>query len=214
MKRLMSILLIATISASVFAGTGEGKRKNDYSDAYAEIELFLEDEKDTPIGDLTVGAVTDLLGRVSVELQEASFIRHSQMASKIIPGMGQFMNGEALSGTLFLLSDIVLVAGTLVGSYFLLPAELQINPFDHLNDPIGQSWEDKKALFDNVTRAELLPSMGVLAGGIILKHILGSIAGHNAANLARQRIESGDVTFEPKLLMINGHSGFGMSMRH
>ena len=88
----------------------------------AELQKIFEDETGTVISDLTFGEVEELFERLSVPMQEAAYVQKSKSASWMMPGKGQFMNDEVVSGILFLTADIVVTAGTLAGSYFLLPA--------------------------------------------------------------------------------------------
>ena len=135
MNKTVSILIILFVTAAVFAEEdGESKRRShEYESLAAEIDAILEDNADTSISDLTFGQLQELLGRLSVPMQEAAYIQRSSAASMMMPGKGQFMNGDALSGSLFLAADLAVVAGTLVGTYFLLPAELQFDQLDYLN---------------------------------------------------------------------------------
>jgi hypothetical protein len=139
-----------------------------------------------------------------------------------MPGVGQFMAGDPVSGSLFVAGDLALFAGTVLGAYFLLPSNVQFGTgngtagagLDYLNTPlvgIKNAWEANSLL-------AYLPSIGVVAGGMILKHLLGWWSSKSAAGLARQNIADGKVTFEPELVPFwgqpDGHwFGPGMMMR-
>ena len=51
-------------------------------------------------------------------------MRHAGFASAVLPGVGQFMIGNPLSGTGFLLLEAALVGGTIAGTYFLMPEDV------------------------------------------------------------------------------------------
>ena len=146
-------------------------------------------------------------------MQEAAYVKRSKMASMIIPGAGQFINGEALSGTLFLVADVAVAAGTMVGAYFLLPSELHFDQLDYLNSSHTEIKTAWKTAMENATLAEMLPLAGVMTGGMLLHHLVSGFSARNAGQLARENIESGKVTFEPKL-NFGGKMGMGFSMKY
>jgi hypothetical protein len=64
---------------------------------------------------------------------------------------------------------------------------------------------------------DLLPSLGVLAGGGLVQVILRGVSSNHAAKLAEERIAAGEITFEPKLSILPGGPGamgFGMGMKY
>ena len=135
----------------------------------------------------------------------------------LIPGLGQFKNGDPLAGTLFLLGDLAVTAGTAVGLYFLLPPELRSDQLDYFSTPyadIHAAWETAAA---NATMAQTLPFWGVATGGMILKHIVSHVSARHAARLAVSNIERGGVTFEPRAGFIgsfHGRPGPGFGLRY
>lgn len=62
----------------------------------------------------------ELALNLSIPFQKMQYVNKSKKASFILPGLGQYMNDDPLSGTLFLISDMAVTAGTLVGAYYLL----------------------------------------------------------------------------------------------
>lgn len=211
MKKFIALGLTFFSAFSLFAA---GPSPSD------EVEAILLDEADTVISGMTFGEVHDLLGRLSVPMQEAAFIDASRAASYMMPGKGQFMNDDTLSGILFLTADIVVTAGTIIGSYFLLPAELQFNNLDYFNTPhseIKTAWENAA---ESATFMDALPTIGVVAGGAILHRLIAGFSAKHAGNLAQERIDTGLVTFEPITTFAGvgqgaGHRrfGFGMGVR-
>lgn len=211
MNRWISILLLIAVSGSVFAGSKLHHRNTkkgigDTDSLSNELENIFTEEKDTKIGDLTFEKLEELYGRISIPLQEAAFIQKSRAASFALPGVGQFINNEPLSGALFLTADIAVIAGTLVGAYLLLPSELQL---DYLNTPksqIKETWRAQSVL-------EMLPSAGIMIGGMLIQSGIRIIASKNAANLAKQNIEDGTITFEPLTFMASHGRRLGFGFR-
>ena len=166
--------------------------------------------------DLTFGEIEELTAALSVPAQKMAYIRKSAFASMMMPGAGQFVNGDALAGSLFLASDIAIVAGAALGLYFLLPPELQFDQLDYFNTPpaeIHAAWE---TAHETATFSDMLPMMAVATGGMILKHIVSSFSSHHASRLALENIQNGTVTFEPRGGVTMGEHGrldlgFGMS---
>ncbi len=95
------------------------------------------------------------------------FVKKTKIASAILPGLGQYMNNDPLGGTLFLISDIVVTAGTLIGAYYLLPDELRFESLDYFGDSratIKERWE-------NQSSNDLMPTMGVMAAGFVVSGV-------------------------------------------
>lgn len=130
------------------------------------------------------------------------------MASMVIPGVGQLISGDTLGGSLYLTADLAVVAGTLLGAYFLLPSNVQFNQLDYFNTPlttISSTWNGNTVL-------QYLPAAGVMAGGMLVKMILGHFAAVGAAHDAREAISQGKVTFTPHFGPMGGGGGMGMGM--
>jgi hypothetical protein len=161
----------------------------------------------TPLGTLTVGDLQKLAGRVSIVVQKIQYVQKVRRASFLLPGAGQFMTGDALGGSLFLAGDLALITGTLIGAYFLLPANVQFRDLDYFHVPLGSirtAWESNSL-------TDYLPSIGLLAGGMVLKAVLGHFSAVNAEQEARTSIAEGKVTFTPNLDVFG--RGFGMGVR-
>ena len=222
MKKWLAVLLIATVSAGVlFAGSPrQSKMKDHHSNWWMEEELLeqqlkavLAEQESAVLGDFTVGEAQELLGEISIAYQKAAYVSKSRAASFVLPGMGQFMNDDPGSGALFLSLDVLTGVGTLLGAYFLLPDELQFDQLNYFNDSfstIENTWKSQSFM-------DLLPSLGVLAGGGLVQVILRGVSSNHAAKLAEERIAAGEITFEPKLSILPGGPGamgFGMGMKY
>lgn len=157
-------------------------------------EAFLDAHESDSIEDLAIADLRDLSAQLSIVAQEEDYVRSARQASRIFPGAGQFMIGEPGRGVAFTAGSIAIVAGTLVGTYFVLPNKVQFHETDYINDSfqeIGQAWRDQSIF-------SLLPAFGVLVGGGIVHGILGEVAATDAESRARAQIESGTKRFEPR----------------
>jgi len=212
MRRFFTVLLIVLVGGLAIA-EGRGHFENPFAE---ETENILREYRDRTPADLTFGEIEELNSALSVPAQKMAYVRKSAMASMMVPGLGQFMNGDALAGSLFLAGDIAIVAGTALGLYFLLPPELRFDQLDYFNTTpteIHAAWE---SAHDAATPAEMLPMMAVATGGMVLKHLVSAFSSRHASKLALQNIQNGTVTFEPRAGVTMGHHGrldlgFGIS---
>jgi hypothetical protein len=216
---VFSILMLA--AGALFAGSPGHSRRGDHHPMMGreaelleeQLDAVLAGEENTVLGELTVGEAQDLLGEISIAYQKAAYVTKSRTMSLMMPGMGQFMNDDPGMGALFLSLDVLTGVGTLLGAYFLLPGELQFGQLNYFTEPyatIETAWKGQSFV-------DLLPSLGVLAGGGLVQAILRGVSGNHAANLAEQRISAGEITFEPKLAILPvgpGAMGFGMGMKY
>jgi hypothetical protein len=218
MKRWFFTAALLVAAVSLFAGPnrhGPGMHGfgQDSELLQQELEAILAARGSETLGELTLEEIHDLMGQISVARQKAAFVERSKAMSFALPGLGQFVNKDPLSGSLFLTADLLVKAGTLVGAYFLLPEELQFGQLNYFTAPystIRDSWEAQSFV-------DLLPAMGVLAGGWLLEGGLRYFASKHAAALARRNVENGTVTFEPELFLMPagpGAMGLGMNMRY
>jgi hypothetical protein len=220
MKTILAILLGLAVAA---AGAVAAPWQPRQSELEKEIAQILAQNSSEQLGTMTVADLEKLAGEVSVAVQKAHYVQRVRMASFMMPGVGQYMAGDPVGGTLFLAGDIAVFAGTVLGAYFLLPVNVQIGAgagtgasgLDYLNTPVSgikNAWDANSLL-------AYLPSVGVMAGGMLVKHLLGMWSSKSAAALARQNIADGKVTFEPTLFPLFGmgqggmHGGMGMMMQ-
>jgi len=226
MKKITIILVLLIVSALAFSDGDMDKGHNsgrwgygrtgfmgrDFMNPmgmpfmYPEIEKLLRSQGHKTLGSLTVADIKMVMAKINEAAMINGYIQRSGRMSFIIPGAGQFMNKEPLSGTLFLTAHLGVIAGTLTGAYFLLPQDLQFGNTDYLNEPIGtikDRWRSH-SLYD------YLPSAAVFAGGHLVDLIIRSIAEKNAENLARTKIKSGEV--KPKAYFWNRGKTFGFGM--
>ena len=216
MKRLMLLLALLAVGGMAFTAPCEAPRdpfQLDEAFLRAEIEQALTGDRDRQLGALTIGELQELLGRLSVARQKTAFIARSRAMSMMMPGLGELVNKDKVGGALFMTADLALLAGTVLGAYFLLPANVRFDQLDYFYGSfrnIRDTWESNSFM-------DYLPSLGVLVGGGLLKAILGGISAGHAEKLARRNIAEGKITFEPQL-MLPPHGpmgmGWGMSWRY
>jgi hypothetical protein len=220
MKKLLLFLSAVSIAVSAFAGEPVGFRayeKDDYQVYREEAAAILETKENYPVGDFTLTEMRSLALDLSIPFQKIQYVKDSKTASAVFPGMGQYMNNDPQNGTLFMLSHITVVAGTLIGAYYMLPDELQFDKLNYISDSyftINERWE-------NQSIKDMLPSMGILAGGFVVNSIIRYLSSAHAGKLAQKNITEGKIKFEPKIILPvfgfseeNGkhHSEFGFGM--
>jgi hypothetical protein len=213
MKKSIIVLTLLSLAALAFAMPPMphhyGRPEGEY--LKAELEAVLAETRGQSLGELTGERVEQLAGRLSVARQKDAYVARAQAMSFMSPGLGQFATKEYGAGALFLGADLAVAAGTLVGAYFLLPEDLQFKQLDYLNSgyaTIRDRWEAHSFV-------DLLPTVAVLAGGGLVKGVLGGLSAKHAGKVARRNIEQGQVTFEPNLLLLpHGPMMMGMGLRY
>ena len=158
------------------------------------------------LGTMTAADVEGAVARLSIAMQQEAWVRGSGMSSLVLPGLGQFMNRDPLGGSLYLAGSAAVTAGTLVGAYLLLPADVQAGWF---TTPIGAL----EAAFASHTVVEYLPALGVMAAGAVVDVVLRCVSASGAARLAERRVLDGTVSFEPVLISSGKGMGFGVKFR-
>jgi stage V sporulation protein SpoVS len=158
------------------------------------------------LGTMTAADVEAAVARLSVAMQQEAWIRGSAMSSLALPGLGQFMNRDPLGGSLYLAGSAAVTVGTLVGAWFLLPADVQGGWF---TTPIGAL----EAAFASHTIVEYLPSLGVMAAGAVVDAVLRCLSATAGASLAERRVRDGTVGFEPVLISSGKGMGLGVKFR-
>ena len=202
--------IVMVLSAALAAAACAQERAPDRFGFDQELNAALQDMSGTQLGTLTVGDLENLAGRVSIVVQKIQYVRKVRQASFLLPGAGQFMTGDSAGGAAFLAGDLAIVTGTLIGAYFLLPANVQFRDLDYFHAPLGSirtAWESNSF-------TDYLPSMGLFAGGMIVRAVLGHFSAVNAESEARAAIAEGKVTFTPNLDVFDRGFGVGMRMHY
>ena len=220
MKKLMLLFLLIAVATSVFADDFVEIRGYEYADYLVykeEAAVILEAVDNNPIGEFTLNDLKEIALDLSISFQKMQYVNKSKKASFILPGTGQFMNDDPLGGTLFLISDMAVTAGILAGAYYLLPDELRFDKLNYINDSIATI----NARWENQSIMDMLPAMGVIAGGVVVSGIVRLLSAAHAGKLAQKNIADGKIQFEPKLIVPafdysveNGlnQGGFGLGM--
>ena len=223
MKKLLLLFLMVAVAASVFADGclgSEGYGNDDYRVYREEAAAILKSIDDVPIGEFTLKEMKELNLELSIPFQKMQFVKKSKAASAVLPGIGQYMNNDPLGGTLFLVSNIAVITGTLIGAYYLLPDELRFDSLDYFND----SYSTIHERWGNQSFVDLLPTMGVMAAGFVVNGVIRFFSAAHAGKLAQKNIAEGKIQFEPKLMLpafdsFDGHGSnceyfrIGMRMR-
>ena len=213
MKKSIVVLTLLSLTAFAFAMPPMphhyGRSGGEY--LKAELQAVLAETSGQTLGELTGERVEQLAGRLSVARQKDAYVARAQAMSFMSPGLGELITKDYAAGALFLGADLAVAAGTLVGAYFLLPEELQFKHLDYFNSSyaaIRDRWEAQSFV-------DLLPTVAVLAGGGLVKGVLGGLSAKHAGKVARRNIEQGRVTFEPNLFLLpNGPVMMGMGLRY
>ena len=197
---------IVLVAAALLAAAGAFAIPRTFDPVAEAIAALAKERGDAELGAATVDDVETAVARLSIAMQQEAWIRGSAMASMVMPGLGQYMNHDALGGTLYLVADVAVQAGALVGAYFLLPGNLRVNWF---TTPIG--------VLENAYRAntvvDYLPAIGVLAAGAVVDMVLGHFSARGAVRLAEKNVLDGTISFEPVLITSGKGLGFGMRFR-
>jgi len=208
MRKLMAVALLSVCIGSAFGGENRDAQPGYFK---AELESVLAENGGRPIGEFEVAELDVILNELSVAAQKDAYVKQSQMLSFMAPGLGELKNGDVGAGALFLLADTAVAAGTLLGSYFLLPEDLRFSQLDYFNTPysgIRDQWESH-------TFMDYLPTMAVLTGGWLVSSGLRCLSAKRAGKAARRSIEEGAVTFEPKVgLAAAGAVSLGVKMKY
>jgi len=198
-QRLISALILIILPSALFAAPDNCDYAWDLDDEElrpydADIAGFLDERESQALDEITIGELRELGARLSVTAQEEDYVRRARQSSRLMPGAGHFMIDESGRGALFSTTSVAIMAGTLVGAYFVLPDAVQFDELDYINDSfrdIGDAW-------DGETIASILPAVGVLIGGGLVQAILGEIASNDAEKLAREQIDTGTKRFQPQ----------------
>ncbi len=211
MKTRILVILLLAGAAAAFAhpmGPGMYGQRLPIEHTYLRAEMDSIFGMEGQLGSLSFAELRDLAGRLSVAQQKDHFVARSRFMSRMLPGSGEFLNKDYGSGAAFLATDVAVVTGTLVGAYWLLPSDLRFQQLDYLNT----SFTNIENAWKGHTFMDYLPSLAMLAGGGVLKAILGQVSSDHAARLAKRNIDSGKITFEPKLLALPAAGGMMMGL--
>jgi hypothetical protein len=194
------------LGAALLCAVGASAKPRTFNPVAEAVAALAADRGASELGAMTVADIERAVARLSVAMRQEAWIHGSGMASLALPGLGQFMNHDPLGGSLYLAGSAVVAAGTLVGAYFLLPANVQGNWF---TAPIGTL----ETAFESNSLVDYLPSLGVMAAGVVLDAVLRHFSAAGAARLAERRVLDGTVSFDPVLIRSGTGMGFGVRFK-
>jgi hypothetical protein len=197
---------IVLVAAALIAASGAFAGPRTYDPVAEAVASLAKERGDSELGSATIDDFETAVARLSIALQQEAWIHGSAMASMAVPGLGQLMNHDALGGTLYLAADVAVKAGALVGAYFLLPDNLQVNWFTTTMGDLETAYRANRPI-------DYLPSLGILAAGAVVDMVLGHVSARGAARLAEKSVVDGTKSFEPVLITSGTGLGFGMRVR-
>jgi hypothetical protein len=200
---MKSTILFCVALLSAASAVAERRPFHPVAEAVAAIAA---DRASSELGSLTVAETEAAVARLSVAMQQEAWAHGSALASLALPGLGQFVNRDPLGGSLYLVGSAAVAAGSLVGAYFLLPANVRVNWF---TTPIG----NLETAFEVNSLLAYLPSLGVLAAGAVVDAVLRCVSASGAARLAERRVVEGMVSFEPVLITSGRGMGLGVKFK-
>jgi hypothetical protein len=98
-----------------------------------EMKAVAAELGDKQFGELTFNELAPIQARLALASRKDNWVARASMMSMRLPGMGQFRTGDTLGGLGFLALHGGVVAGTLVGAYWLLPTDLRFDRVDYFN---------------------------------------------------------------------------------
>lgn len=147
---------------------------------------------DRKLGDLDGPALADLAKQLRTTALERAYVARASALSFMMPGAGQFYAGNPAGGAAFAAGQLAVVGGTLAGAYFLLPADLRFDSLNYFAAPISTI----KTTWENHSIADYLPTMGIMAAGMIVDMPLRFFASKGAAADALAAVKAGKVNLE------------------
>ena len=194
MRRIVVAVCLSVAGLGGAFAQNEVRRAEPVPAAREVIEI-LEDAGDLPLADLTVSDLLRVIDLASVVHQQQRHVGKSAGLSLIVPGLGQYVNGETGRAFGFFAANLAIKGTAAAFGYILMPASVRFANLNYLQTPIA----DIETRWKNLTAAEFLPSAAVAASGFILSAIVRHIASRDARDLAMQALEDDTVVFEPML---------------
>jgi hypothetical protein len=207
-KTMIAIAFISALAClAAQPGPGMGMSKGLGIDPQKILDAAPGAADKTP-DQLTLGERLALASAVSISMQEQSYVRHAAMASFMVPGAGQFQVGNYGLGAIHLGAEAAIIGGSAVALWYLAPPGLL-----DFSMTMEQRHAAMGAYLTKDRIGEILPAMGVVAGGALLSFINRAIAADGARKGAQANLASGKVKFEASLSMVGGMPGLGMSWK-
>jgi hypothetical protein len=146
------------------------------------------------IADLQVDDLIEILNLVSLAEQESAHVHASQARSLVVPGWGQYINGDRGPALLYFAADVTIQAAAITLACLVLPPSVQWRNLNYLQTP----FETIKDRWSALTASELIPSLSISAAGSILSLALRYFAAEDAGQRAVSAIDDERIVFEPR----------------
>ena len=177
----------------------------------AEIQAIEAERGTQTMGDLKVSDSIAVMKRLDVAREKDQYLRDMATASFWWPGAGQFITGNVTEGLLHTGVHLGLTVGTVVLANAVLPSDVRLGNMDYF----GTSFTTIHNTWSNHTLGDYLPTIGVVLGGALVDGALRAWSARDARHLAREQIDEGRITFEPRFDFSDRHGfGMGMGMRY
>lgn len=173
--------------------------------AKAELGAIRTELGDREFGELTLARLEPYWTRMNLALSKDQYLERVSKMSMILPGTGQFENGDTSKGVGFLSLHIAVVTGTLAGFYFLLPADLRFDRLDYFKT----SFKDINDTWEAHSLNDYLPSIGMMLAGTLVDLGVRFWASGDAYAGARAAVDSGRAELKP--VVGPGFLGVGVS---
>ncbi|HVO37522.1 MAG TPA: hypothetical protein VMV03_00705 [Spirochaetia bacterium] len=215
MKRALIVAVICLVPGMMFANpNGPWMESRGFQDLRpqeagpyyaAEIRQIDTEMAQQKLGDLNVAQLVAVRERLSIAIQKDAYVNRVRTESLFLPGLGQFETGDTTNGLLFMGLNLAVLTGTAFAVYYSLPDDVRFDKLDYIHSSfstINNTWNGH-------TIVDYLPAFGVFVGGMIVDGLVRYWSSTNAADGARQKVNSGSVTFTP--LIGPGFMGIGVA---
>jgi hypothetical protein len=220
MKSILLPFAILVFPASMFAqsilpssnGTGEiASRLKEILSPGSGAGPYLQAESSavekelltTKPGDLTLSEILPYRDRLSIAAQEDAYVKKMAERSFKVPGSGQIKMGDAVGGAAFASLHIALLLGQTLGAFLLLPQDLR--QIDYLHEPIRDIFD----AYESHNAQDFFPSVELSVACVLADLALMAWSSGSAEREAKERVDQGRQTFEPRVGP--GFLGFGIA---
>jgi TM2 domain-containing membrane protein YozV len=176
----------------------------------AEIQAIEGELGTQTLGNLKVSDSIAVMKRLDVAREKDQYLSDMAMASFWWPGAGQFATGNLTDGVLHTGVHLGLTVGTVVLANAVLPSDVRLGNLDYF----GTNFTTIHNTWSNHTLSDYLPTIGVVLGGTLVDLALRAWSAKDARQLAREQIDEGRITFEPRFDFDRHGFGMGIGMRY
>jgi hypothetical protein len=211
-KRILPVFLLLALPSLLFANQGFGSFamrpviRGDIGPYEKSEILGIQDELGPrKIGDIDVATLLSVRDRLSVAQQKDAYVRSAGVHSFLLPGLGQLEQGDTAVGIGFLAADLAVIAGTCIGVYALLPADLRFDRIDYF----GSNFTTINNAWSGHSFTDYLPALAALVGGMVVDQTIRHWSSADARRGAARAIDAGRVQITPRIG--TGFMGFNVA---